>query len=101
MDRKHIDLQPSHPGELLREIVVPASGKSKREIAEAMGISRQTLYDIMMEKQPITSANALRLGKYFGNGADLWLDMQKAYDLCKMEREMKPMLDNIIPLKAA
>jgi addiction module HigA family antidote len=64
-------LKPMHPGEMLREDVVPALGKSKIEIAQLLGISRQTLYDILDEKQPVTPGMALRIGKLLGNGPDL------------------------------
>jgi addiction module HigA family antidote len=52
-----------HPGELLREEILPALDRSKTEIAKLLGVSRQTLYDILAEKQPVTPAMALRLGK--------------------------------------
>ena len=64
-------LKTTHPGELLREDVLPALKKSKTEIANLLGISRQTLYDILAEKQPVTPGMALRLGKLCGNGPDL------------------------------
>jgi addiction module HigA family antidote len=56
-------LQPMHPGEMLREDVLPSLGKSKTEIASLLGISRQTLFDILRERQPVTPAMALRFGK--------------------------------------
>ncbi|WBX85747.1 HigA family addiction module antitoxin [Sphingosinicella microcystinivorans] len=74
-------LRPTHPGEILREDVLPALGKSKTEIASLLGISRPTLYDILGERQPITPHTALRLGKLLGNGGGFWLRMQAAYDL--------------------
>jgi addiction module HigA family antidote len=74
-------LRPTHPGELLREDVLPALGKSKTEIARLLGVSRQTLHDILTEKQPITPQMALRIGKLCGNGPEIWLNMQNAYDL--------------------
>jgi addiction module HigA family antidote len=43
-----------HPGELLREEILPALNRSKTEIARLLGVSRQTLYDILDEKQPVT-----------------------------------------------
>ena len=70
-----------HPGELLREEILPALDRPKTEIAKLLGVSRQTLYDILKEKQPVTPAMALRLGKLCGNGPDLWLNLQKRYDL--------------------
>ena len=64
-------LPPMHPGELLREEILPALDRPKTEIARLLGVSRQTLYDILEEKQPVTPMMALRLG--CGNGPDLWL----------------------------
>jgi addiction module HigA family antidote len=81
-------LRPMHPGEMLREDVLPALGKSRAEIARLLGISRQTLYDIIAEKQPVTPGIALRLGKLCGNGPDLWINLQRAYDLVIAEREL-------------
>lgn len=81
-------LPAMHPGELLREDVLPALDKPKSEIAALLGVSRQTLYDILNEKQPVTAAMALRLGKLCGNGPDLWLNLQKRYDLEKAAREV-------------
>ena len=81
-------LEPMHPGELLREDVLPALKRSKTEIAKLLGVSRQTLYDILDEKQPVTPAMALRIGKLCGNGPDLWLNLQRRYDLWRVEREI-------------
>jgi addiction module HigA family antidote len=81
-------LAPMHPGELLREVTVPALELPKSEIARRLKISRQTLYDILDEKQPVTPAMALRLGKFFGNGPDFWLSLQREYDLRTLEPKM-------------
>ena len=81
-------LPAMHPGELLREDIIPALGKSKSEIADLLGISRQTLYDIINERQPVTAPMAVRLGKLCGNGPNLWLNLQKRYDLERAEREV-------------
>ncbi len=94
-------LKPLHPGELLRQDVLPAIGKSKTEIARLLGISRQTLYDILDEKQPVTPAMALRLGKLLGNGPDLWINLQRAYDLAVAERELAGEIKKIPTLSAA
>ena len=81
-------LPAMHPGELLREDILPALGRSKTEIAGLLGISRQTLHDIMTEKQPVTAGMAVRLGKLIGNGPVFWLNLQRAYDLERAEREV-------------
>jgi addiction module HigA family antidote len=94
-------LTPMHPGEMLREDILPAFGKSKTEIAKLLGVSRQTLYDIVDEKQPITPAMALRIGKLCGNGPDLWLNLQRKYDLWRAEKDMAKDLAKIPTLTAA
>jgi addiction module HigA family antidote len=81
-------LPAMHPGELLREDILPALGCSKTEIAGLLGISRQTLHDIMTERQPATVGMAVRLGKLIGNGPVFWLNLQRAYDLERAEREV-------------
>lgn len=78
--------KPSHPGELLREVVIPALGMPKAEIAKALGVSRQTLHALTSEKQSVTPELAARLGKAFGNGPGVWLRMQAAFDTWRAER---------------
>ena len=90
-----------HPGALLREEILPAIGRPKTEIARLLGISRQTLYDILDEKQPVTPAMALRLGKLCGNGPALWLNLQRSYDLWHAEAELRDTIAAIPTLTAA
>lgn len=78
---------PAHPGAVLREIALPELDLSKSAIAEHLGVSRQTLYDILGEKQPVTPQMAVRLGKLIGNGPAMWLNMQTAHDLWHAVRE--------------
>jgi addiction module HigA family antidote len=78
---------PAHPGALLREDVIPATGRSKTEIADLLGISRQHLHDILRERKPVSPAIAVRLGKLFGDGAGVWTRMQAAYDTWHAERD--------------
>ena len=94
-------LVPMHPGALLRDDVLPALGKPKTEIARLLGISRQSLYEILAETQPVTPAMALRLGKLCGNGPDLWLNLQKTFDLWKAEQELAEQIKAIPTLRAA
>ena len=86
MAKRHPSLIPAHPGEILREDVLPALRMSKSAVAGALGISRQTLYDIINEKQPVTAEMAVRFGKLFGNGAAFWVNLQCARDLAIAER---------------
>ena len=94
-------LRPVHPAEILREDVIPALGRPKAEIARLLGISRQTLYDLLAEKQPITVPMALRIGKLVGNGPEIWLNMQRAYDMKIAEREMADEIAKIPTLREA
>jgi addiction module HigA family antidote len=88
---------------LIRVTVSPitALDKPKKEIAELLGVSRQTLYDILAEKQPVTPAMALRLGKLLGNGPEVWLNLQRKHDLHTAERELAKEIAKIPTLSAA
>ena len=94
-------LPPMHPGELLREEILPALDRPKTKIAKLLGVSRQTLYDIIEEKQPVTPVMALRLGKLCGNGPDLWLNLQKRYDLHQAQQELGEKIKKIPTLEVA
>lgn len=86
--RRNPDRCPTHPGAFLREMILPAVSASKVDIAAALGISRQSLYDILSEKQPITPGMAVRLGVVFDTSSASWLKMQVAHDLWHAEREI-------------
>jgi antitoxin HigA-1 len=73
------DREPTHPGALLADII-PATGKTKTDIASMLGLSRDSLHDILAGRRSISPHVAARLGKLFGNGAGIWLRMQYAYD---------------------
>ncbi len=99
MTERHPSIEPVHPGEILREDVLPSLSMSKTAIAAALGISRQTLYDILNEKQPVTAEMAVRFGKLFGNGAGFWMNLQRIYDLALAERKVD--ISGIPTLEAA
>jgi addiction module HigA family antidote len=88
---------PTHPGALLREDIIPAVGRTKTDIADLLGISRQHLYSILNEKKPATSEVAVRLGALFGDGPDIWVRMQAAYDTWHARRTID--VSHIRPLK--
>jgi addiction module HigA family antidote len=86
----------------LREEILPALDRPKTEIVRLLGVSRQTLYyDVLKERQPVTPGMALRLGKLCGNGPDLWLNLQKRYDLQRAERELGEEIKTIPTLDVA
>lgn len=93
-------LAPVHPGALLREDVLPAMNVSKVEVARRLGISRAQLYAILSERAAVTAPMALRLGRFFGNGPELWLNMQSHYDLEILGRTMAREIARIPTMKA-
>jgi addiction module HigA family antidote len=94
-------LEPIHPGELLREITLPAVAMPKTEVARLLGISRQMLYDILAERKPVTPSTAVRLGKLFGNGPQFWINLQTNYDLAQAEKKLAREVARIPTIKAA
>lgn len=94
-------LRPTHPGEILREDIFPALGKSKVEIARLLGVSRTALYNVLDEKAAITPDMALRLGKLLGGSPDIWLALQQSHDLRIREKEIGRELKKIPTLEAA
>ena len=93
--KRPLKRSPIHPGEILREDVLPALGLSVSEAARRLGISRQQLHRVLARTHPITTEMALRIGKFAGNGPGLWLRMQQSYDLWYAEQRMKDVLSKI------
>lgn len=93
-------LAPMHPGELLREEILPALGITKAAFARHLGISRQTLYELLDEKTPVTPKLALRLGRLCGNSPAFWLNLQRDHDLRTLEPQMAEELARIPKLTA-
>ena len=89
-----------HPGELLREDIVPSLGRTRAEIARLLGVSRQTLHSILTERAPVTPEMALRLGKLCGNGPELWLNLQAQYDLARLRKAKRAEIAAIPTLAA-
>ena len=90
-----------HPGEILREDILPEINMSVSKLAEHLNISRMTVNRLVNERQSVTPDMALRLGKLFGNSPDFWLNLQNAYDLSKAEHSMAMELKKIKPLPLA
>jgi antitoxin HigA-1 len=86
--RRNPNRCPVHPGAILREDMLPATGKTRIEIARLLGISRQRPHDIMEEKKPISPEVAVRIGKLFGGSPGSWVRMQGYYDTWHAERNV-------------
>ena len=87
--------RPTHPGEVLREDILPEIGISISKAARQLGVARQTLHRILAGTHGITPEMALRLGKFCGNGPRLWLRMQQEYDLWHAERDLSDEIKKI------
>jgi len=97
-DRK---VRPTHPGEMLREDFMPDYGLSVSSMAKALGVSRQTVNELLRERRAVSPEMALRLSRLFGNTPEFWLNAQRAIDLWEAGRTARKKLERISPLKAA
>jgi antitoxin HigA-1 len=77
---------PVHPGRLLRRELT-ARELSANRLALDLGVPSGRITDILNERRSITADTAVRLGRYFGNSAQFWLDLQGQYDIGLVERE--------------
>jgi addiction module HigA family antidote len=93
-------MRPPHPGAILRLDVMPALAVSVTRAARELGVSRQLLHGILAEKLPLSAETAVRLGKWCGNGAHIWIALQRDYDLWQAERRLVGALADI-PTRAA
>lgn len=79
------NMKPVHPGAILREDILKEMNLSITKAAEGLQISRKQLSEIVNENSSISAEMALRLEQGFGVGAEFWLDLQKKYDIWKVQ----------------
>jgi addiction module HigA family antidote len=94
-------VHPTHPVEMLREDFLPDYGLTVMSLAQALGVSRQTINEILRERRAVSPEMALRLSRLFGNSAEFWLNAQRAVDLWEAQRISRKKVDRIRPLSAA
>ena len=95
------EIPPTHPGEMIREDFIPDYNLSTASLAKALGVSRQTINELLRERRSVTPAMALRLSRLFGNSPEFWLNTQQTRDLWESEKRFKKELSTIHPLNAA
>ncbi|MCB1035008.1 MAG: HigA family addiction module antidote protein [Acidobacteria bacterium] len=95
------EIRPTHPGEFLREDFLPEYGLTVSSLAEALGVSRQTVNELLRERRALSPEMALRLSRLFGNSAEFWLNAQRAVDLWDASRTVREQLERIRPLSVA
>ncbi len=93
--------RPTHPGEMLREEFLPDAGLTATGLAKAIGVSRQSVNELLRERRALSSEMALRLSRLFGTSVEYWLDMQRGVELWDANRALKKTLARIKPLQAA
>ena len=79
--------KPPHPGRIVRQECIEALGLTVTEAARALGVTRQALNNLVNLKAGISPQMAIRLSKAFGSSPEVWLGMQMAYDLARLEKE--------------
>src|SRR5208282_5821533 len=84
------EFAPVTPGEMLKEEFLAEYGLSQNQLAKAVGISPNRITEIVNNRRRITADTALRLGLFFGNSAEFWLNLQTNYDLKIARRNLKP-----------
>ncbi len=90
--------RPTHPGALLREIVLPAAGISQTELAHKIGVSRRVISELCQEKRSLSVDMAHRLARVFNTSLESWLNMQIAVDVWDELEAHKREYDRIKPL---
>ena len=86
------EFAPITPGEMLKEEFLAECGLSQNQLAKAIGISANRIAEIVNNRRRITADTALRLGLYFGNSPEFWLNLQTHYDLKKARKKLPPKL---------
>ena len=81
--------KPTHPGEVLREDVLPALKISQSELAKRLGVSRLSVSELLLEKRAMSPDMAVRISRLTNTTPDSWLRMQAAVDLWELERDPK------------
>ena len=79
---------PTHPGEMLREDFLPDYGLSVASLARALGVSRQTINELLRERRSLSAELGLRLARLFGNSPEFWLNAQRAVDLWQARQSL-------------
>ena len=99
-DRK-MKRRPSHAGEMLREDFLPDFDLSATALSAAIGVSRQTVNELLRERRSVSPDMALRLGRLFGNSPEFWMNAQRAIDLWDASEAIKSDVRKIKPLSAS
>ena len=100
MEKKN-GMPPIHPGEIIKEDILPSAGLSVTAAAKALGVSRQMLHGILAGRKPLSAVMCLKVARLFGGSPEVWMRLQASYDLKKSELNKKVMarVARIAPIK--
>ena len=92
---------PIHPGEYLREEFMGPLGLSAGKLAKALGVPRTRIERLVREQTGLTADTAARLGRYFGTGAEFWMNIRASHDLSRaaLDDRLNAALEAITPLE--
>jgi addiction module HigA family antidote len=96
-----LERRPIHPGEILREEFLPEYELSVTALAEAAGVSRQSVNELLRERRAVSPEMALRLSRLFGTSPEYWLNLQRNVDLWDAARGLKRAIAHVHPLQVA
>lgn len=100
-NRGEMKRRPTHPGEMLRDDFLPDYGLTVSSLAEAVGVSRQSINELLRERRGVSLEMALRLARLFGNSPEFWLKAQQAVELWDAAQAAKEDVERIKPLSVA
>lgn len=92
--------KPTHPGEILREDILPSLGMNQSEFSKRLHVSRQTISELLREQRSLTPDIAIRLSRLVGGTASGWLRMQQAVDLWEVEHADARIYSDIKKMRA-
>lgn len=81
-------MKPAHPGRILKNMYLEPLGLNNGVAAGNLGVTRKTLSQLLNERQGISAEMALRLAKAFDTTPELWMNMQRNYDLWRAEQKV-------------
>lgn len=94
-------IEPTHPGEVLMEDCIEGLGITQNKLTVSIGVPPRRINEIVHGKRGITADTAVRLGRYFGNSAEFWMNLQSHYELRIERNALVEQLAAITPLKVA
>ena len=100
-NRRNRTVRPIHPGEMIREDFLPEYRLTIAELAKELGVSRQSVNELVRERRSVSPEMSLRLSRFFGNSAEFWLNAQREVDLWDAARKVSKDLERISPARTS